>query len=129
MTDRLTLDYRLPKGRLAPFFEALARGEALAARCTCCGCVQFPPANACPRCGSAGADWCRLGGDARLLHRTETPDAAFALVRFHGADTAALVRLTDRTARGREGRLVAATEEAPALTLALTAETDEDCHV
>ena len=121
MSERLTLDYRLPKGRLTPFFEALQRGEALASVCEACGFAHFPPALACTRCGSAAFAWRRLSGAASILQRTDTPEQAFALVRFAGADNAALVRLVARERKSSSGILVAAADEAPGLTVALTA--------
>ncbi|MBD3624537.1 MAG: hypothetical protein HUJ24_03990 [Rhodobacteraceae bacterium] len=125
MKRRLVLDYRLPTGRLAPHFEALARGQALGWQCGTCRNTAFPPALTCAACGSAGGGWVPLSGRAAVQHRTETPDAAFALVRFDGADTATLVRLTNPDLKTTRGRLVPPETDA-GLWLALEEPEDED---
>ena len=93
MHRRLQLDYRLSAGRLAPWADALSEGRALGRRCDGCGKVSFPPLRRCA-CGSGDASWQELSGKAEILHRTAGPEEAFALVRFKGADTLAVVRLT-----------------------------------
>lgn len=119
MTHRLTLDYQLPKGRLAPYFDALQRGEAMAEVCGACGRIQFPPAGRCGSCGASAMAWQPLPGSARVIYRTDTIEAAFALVRFDGADNAALVRIKDRQADAPTGRLLPASGSAPGLVIAL----------
>ncbi|MSU91218.1 hypothetical protein GE300_16670 [Rhodobacteraceae bacterium 2CG4] len=126
MKRRLCLDYTLPTGRLRPHFEALAQGRALAARCADCARVAFPPALTCAACGGSGIDWVPLAGSAKVLHRTDTPGAAFALAAFDGAAGAALVRLADAAAAGRRGQLVPPKDNDAGLWLALEEAEDDD---
>ena len=102
---RLTLDHCLPKGRLTPYFEALARGKALGERCGSCGRVQFPPGGICGHCDAAELAWTELSGAAVVIHRTDTPDRAFALVRFEGARNSAVVAVANPDVLSRRGRL------------------------
>lgn len=124
MKRRLQLDYTIPRGRLAPHFAALAEGSALARRCDC-GHVAFPPALTCAACGAQEGDWITLSGAACIQFRTDTPDAAWALARFEGADTAALVRLTTPDLTTLRGRLVPPQDHA-GLCLALEETEDDD---
>lgn len=94
MRKRLQLDYRLSAGRLAPWADALSKGRALGRRCDGCRRVSFPPLRRCT-CGSDEASWQELSGEAEIVHRTAGQEEAFALVRFEGADTLAVVRLAD----------------------------------
>lgn len=119
MSHKVTLDYDLPKGRLAPYFEALARGRALSESCDACGRVQFPPSGACGACGGQAMTWKPLSGVADVLHRTDTPDTAFALARFLGADNAALVRIENTGVVTLRGQLRAAAGEAAGLAIEL----------
>ncbi|WP_323764486.1 zinc ribbon domain-containing protein [Marinovum sp.] len=123
MKRPLQLDYNIPRGRLAPHFEALAQGRALALRCSC-GHVAFPPALTCAACGAHDGDWVALSGQARIEHRTDTPGAAWALARFAGADTAVMLRIATPELTTRRGHLVPPEHHA-GLWLALE-ETDDD---
>ena len=105
-TRRLTLEHSLPKGRLNPYFEALAQGTALAECCGSCDRVQFPPGGICGQCGAADLAWTGLSGTAVVIHRTDTPDRAFALVRFEGARNSAVVAIANPDVRSNRGRLV-----------------------
>ena len=127
MKRSLRLDYTLPKGRLAPHFDALAEGRALAWRCVC-GHVAFPPGLTCVACGARDGQWIELGGTARVEHRTDTPEAAWALARFDGADTAVMVRIKTPELTTSRGHLVPPEEDA-GLWLALEETEDENRSV
>ncbi len=119
---RLTLDHRLPKGRLTPYFEALARGRALAERCGSCGHVQFPPGGICGHCDASELAWIELSGAAVVIHRTDTPDRAFALVRFEGARNSAVVAVANPDVLSGRGRLATSPGNVQGLTIELTDE-------
>jgi len=120
MKYRMVLDYTIPEGTLAPYFDALRRGEAAASRCRACGHVAYPARILCARCGANGPDWTTLRGTARVVHRTgRGDDAGFALVRFDGADTLATVALHDPASRAATGTLLPADGERPGLRLKL----------
>ena len=110
MRKRLQLDYRLSAGRLAPWADALSKGRALGRRCDGCRMVSFPPLRRCA-CGSGDASWQELSGEAEILHRTAGPEEEFALVRFRGADTLAVVRLVDVGKGETNGYLKAQADE------------------
>ena len=122
---RLTLDHSLPKGRLTPYFEALAQGKALAECCSSCGRVQFPPGGICGRCDAADLVWTSLSGDAVVIHRTDTPDRAFALVRFEGAKNSAVVAIANPDVRSSRARLVISPASALGLTIELNGKGNE----
>lgn len=112
----MTLEYTLPPGWMSPYVEALREGRAMARRCTDCAAVSFPPLRCCP-CGCAKADWTDLPGTATITHRTDGTDGSFALVRFDGAETQAVVRLQDLPPTEASGRLRPLTHPLPALIL------------
>jgi uncharacterized OB-fold protein len=118
-----TFEYAHPLGALAPYFEALAEGRALGAKCSRCAKVWFPPRIVCT-CGEATA-WEHLSGTGTIEVLTKGPgtvplsttsgDLVFALVRFDGADNLALVRCeaTATLGAGMRGRLTRATARGP----------------
>lgn len=120
MKYRLDLDYSIPLGDLAPYFDALARGEALASICNKCGVVAFPARAACADCPDAGIGWQRLEGTAQLMFRTQGQAGDFALVRFTGASTNSTVGLINPEQKSSVGKLVASPKDAPGLWLKLT---------
>ncbi|MDB6177731.1 hypothetical protein PAF17_09430 [Paracoccus sp. Z330] len=102
----LHLDYAQPTGRLASHFGALARGNAMAWLCAGCGHVAFPPSLTCGSCGARDGAWIALSGRATLIQRSDMQGAAYALVRFDGADNAALVRLKNPEITTQRGALL-----------------------
>ena len=92
MKRRVELDYSLGEGWLAPWLEGLRQGKAVASTCGACGAAQFPPLRICPACRVPSDGWSALGGGATILFRTIGTDGDFALVRFDGAEGAALAR-------------------------------------
>ncbi len=122
---RLTLDLCMPKGRLTPYFEALAQGKALAECCGSCDRVQFPPGGICGHCGAADLTWTALSGTAAVIHRTDTPDQAFALVRFEGAKNSAVVAVANPDVQSNRGRLVISSASAQGLTIELQGKGNE----
>jgi len=107
LSVRLTLDYRHPLGGLAPFFEALKKGEALAA---CCGAeVYFPPR--LPADGQPPS-WVKLSGQGTVVALTRgNAEAAgappiCALVAMDGATNMAVGRVNAPGAPLRPGSRV-----------------------
>ena len=98
----LSLRYDHGLGDLAPYFEALGQGRAMARRCTVCGHVWFPPHAVCPEDAQA-CEWLELDGTGTVVSATQTrsrlpfmeteQDYIFALVSMDGADNAAFGRL------------------------------------
>lgn len=118
MQHRLVLDYTLSAGRLRPWLDGLRTGQAVALSCDACGRASFPPRRRCA-CGAAASDWITLPGTATIVHRTDGPQASFALVKFDGAAALTTVRLQDPARRGARGHLVAAPDGPPAQLLAV----------
>jgi uncharacterized OB-fold protein len=54
----------------APYWEAAARGELVAASCKACGHARMPPTPFCPRCHHQGIHWVRLSGLATVYSYT-----------------------------------------------------------
>ena len=122
MKHRLTLDYRLGEGALAPYLDGLREGRAEAHQCRNCQRVTFPPERACV-CAQGSGDthtWTTLAGTADIIHRTGGPEGAFALVRFSGADNSAIGRITNPGVEGDKARLIAAAGDLPGLMLEIT---------
>ena len=98
----LSLRYDHSLGELAPYFNALGKGRAMARRCVACGHVWFPPHASCPR-DSRPCEWLELDGTGTIVSvskiRSRLPfaetdqDHVFALVNMDGADNAAFARL------------------------------------
>ena len=93
MKHQLNLDYTIPVGDLAPYFDALQDGKALASECSGCGHVAFPARTQCGACGDADSKWKPLTGVGQILFRTDGGSGSFALVKFDGADTSSTVAL------------------------------------
>lgn len=95
---RIELDYAYSLGELAPYFDALKNGEALASRCPECGAVNFPPRLVCDRDGQK-AKWRELPGTGVVVEVTtgfdsDGNDVSFALISMDGAGNSALGRLS-----------------------------------
>ena len=95
----LTLRYTHSLGGLAPYFEGLTDGRAVAAHCTACERTWFPPRLGC--CSTAGAvRWTTLAGTGRIMAGTNgggtlpfgggAAGEGLALVALDGADNLAL---------------------------------------
>lgn len=89
---KLTLDYQLTPGWLQPYTEGLSQGQAISWCCSACERTSFPPVRTCT-CGQTNGAWITLAGTARVIHYTFGQDGEFALARFDGADTSAVVKL------------------------------------
>lgn len=126
MKHRLTLDYTIPTGDLAPYFEALQLGKALASHCRTCGGVAFPARTHCAHCGAGGMRWQPLTGLARVVLRSEGPSGCFALVQFDGASTCSTVAILNPEQETLFGYLTAPIGDAPGLWLKLTDEIGGD---
>jgi uncharacterized OB-fold protein len=119
MKRRLTLDYTLGEGFLAPYLDGLRQGVARAGRCAACGRVALPPEPVCD-CGARDPAIVALAGKATIIFRTTGADGDVGLVRFDGADSHSLARLDgfDHQTRGRiapsaDAALVLTPEVAP----------------
>jgi len=72
----------------APFWERLAAGEFVVARCASCKRLTFPPQQQCRGCGAADLRWQPVSGRARVYSATVVhaapamfaPAAPYALV-------------------------------------------------
>ena len=95
----LTLRYTHSLGGLAPYFEGLAAGHAVAAHCPLCGRTWFPPRLGC--CSQAGpVRWTTLVGKGRIVAGTTGGGSlpfgggpageGLALIALDGADNLAL---------------------------------------
>lgn len=100
----LALDYTLHPGWMAPYVDGLQEGRAVARRCASCATTTFPPQRICP-CGATQAAWITLKGRAEITFRTSGSDGTFALAKFDGADTSAVVRLQDLASDQTRGTL------------------------
>ena len=95
----VTLRYTHALGNLAPYFEGLSVGHAIASFCTVCGQTWFPPRLGC--CSRAGpVQWKTLDGTGRIVAGTNgggtlpfgggPAGEGLALVALDGADNLAL---------------------------------------
>ena len=121
----LTLRYTHSLGGLAPYFEGLTAGRAVAAHCTACGRTWFPPRLRC--CSTAGAvHWTTLAGTGRIVAGTNgggtlpfgggPAGEGLALIALDGADNLALGwvdGLGDVPPEGAKVRLVTAGTHPP----------------
>lgn len=98
----LTLRYTHALGALAPYFDGLAAGRAVASVCAACGRTWFPPRPGC--CSRADAvQWTTLTGAGRIVAGTSGGGAlpfgggpageGLALIALDGADNLALGRV------------------------------------
>ena len=111
----LTMHYAHPLGEIAPYFQGLEKGLAVAARCPTCKRTWFPPRLLCPEHGRATA-WTELSGRGRIvgvsLSETVLPFGAekarraFLLVAMDGAENAAFGRLDGDPDSARVGMAV-----------------------
>ena len=95
----ITLRYTHSLGGLAPYFEGLEEGRAIASTCATCGRTWFPPRlGCCSRAGPIG--WTTLDGAGRIVAGTNgggtlpfgggPAGEGIALVALDGADNLAL---------------------------------------
>lgn len=112
----LSLTYDLAPGWLAPYINGLRAGQAVAARCTGCDRVSFPPLRICP-CGGRATLWANLPGTASLRFRSTGSDGDFALVAFDGASGLAVARLDGFGPDAQHGQISAANGPRPGLVL------------
>ncbi|SOH92199.1 Rubredoxin-like zinc ribbon domain [Monaibacterium marinum] len=120
MKHHLGLDYTIPVGDLAPYFEALQAGNALASACGKCGHVAFPARAQCGACGATDLRWKPLTGRAQILFRTDAASSSYALVKFDGADSSSTVGLCNPEQKTSSGRLAVPIGDAAGLWLTLT---------
>ena len=95
----VTLRYTHSLGRLAPYFEGLAAGRAVASSCAGCGRTWFPPRLGC--CSRTDPTrWTTLAGTGRIVAGTNgggtlpfgggPAGEGLALIALDGADNLAL---------------------------------------
>lgn len=116
MKLRLTLEYDLAEGWLAPYIAGLRDGRAVAACCMDCKAVSFPPLRVCA-CGGRQSTWVALEGTAKVIWRAMGADGDFALVRFNGAATASVARVELMAPSETAGRIAPAATERPGLVI------------
>ena len=121
----LALRYTHALGALAPYFEGLAAGCAVASACPACGRTWFPPRLGC--CSRAGAvQWTTLAGTGRVIAGTNGGGAlpfgggpageGLALIALDGADNLAIGWVDgfgDEPPEGARVRLVPASGHRP----------------
>lgn len=121
----LSLRYAHALGALAPYFEGLAAGRAVASVCAACGRTWFPPRPGC--CSRADAvQWTTLTGAGRIVAGTSGGGAlpfgggpageGLALIALDGADNLALGRVDGfggEPPTGARVRLVASGRQPP----------------
>lgn len=99
---QLTLRYSHALGERSPYFAELVRGRLVTTRCLACGRSSVPPRLVCT-CGSDKFEWIQLSGTGTVeactvtsvilpAHQGGSARESFLMVRFDGADNAALVR-------------------------------------
>lgn len=108
----LTLRYAHPLGELAPYFQGLNTGRAIATRCPTCARTWFPPRLSCPEHGTATV-WADLSGHGRIVgvsiadstlpFGAETARRAFLMVALDGAENLAFGRFAGDPAAARVG--------------------------
>ena len=98
-TIDLTLRYTRALGALAPYFDGLTAGRAVASVCAVCGRTWFPPRPGC--CSQAGSvQWTTLAGAGCVVAGTSgggklpfgggPAGEGLALIALDGADNLAL---------------------------------------
>ncbi|MBC6407676.1 MAG: hypothetical protein GDA40_05895 [Rhodobacteraceae bacterium] len=117
MKHRISLDYDLAEGWLAPWTQGLRKGEAVASRCSACGTARFPPLRRCPDCRVPSDGWVTLSGRATVVWRTTGADGDFVLAQFEGADGAAVLCADHLPRDAAMGRLRASGDGPLALEL------------
>ena len=108
----LTLRYAHPLGELAPYFQGLDAGRAIATRCPTCARTWFPPRLSCPEHGAATV-WTDLSGKGRIVSVSiadstlpfgaETARRAFLMVALDGAENLAFGRFAGAPDAARAG--------------------------
>lgn len=58
------------QGPEAAYFANLREGIFALQRCMHCGAIEFPPKDACSRCGGAGLEWQAQPGDGEIYSCT-----------------------------------------------------------
>lgn len=111
----LCLRHTHPLGELAPYFQGLLAGRAIAARCPICRNAWFPPQLDCPL-HRQGIEWIELPGSGRLVDVTTTQTIlpfgrealrrAFVLVALDGAENLAFARFAGPPQEASVGRPV-----------------------
>lgn len=125
MKHQLNLDYTIPSGDLAPYFESLEAGKALASKCEGCGAVAFPARAQCLSCDGKAMHWHPLSGAAQVIFRTDGAKGSFALVRFEGADTQSTVAIANSEQRSDFGKLTKPVKDALGLWVKLERRNDD----
>ena len=106
MKRRVTLEYALGEGWLAPWRDGLRQGKAVASTCSTCDEAQFPPLRVCPKCRVPSDGWRTLTGRATVLFRTNGTDGDIAMVQFDGASGATIAR-SEALPQGASGAVLA----------------------
>lgn len=113
----MVLEYTLGEGWLSHWLDGLREGRAIGSSCSACDDVQFPPLRVCPNCRTLSDGWKELSGGATILFRTDGTDGAFALVRFDGARSSAIVGAGGLPPGATRATLAPCPEDPPVPTL------------
>ena len=93
---KIHLKYTHNKGHLSPYFDAISKGIALCNLCPQCHIKTFPPRLCC----NTIYNFIEIPNTAHIIHRTNTPSTAFALVQFEGCDNMAMVQILNPDTQG-----------------------------
>ncbi len=110
---QLNLTYQHGSGYLAPYFEGLLEGRAIASHCPTCGRKRFPPRPVCPH-DRTQTEWSRISGNGVVVSvtsvHTALPFAAAA------ADFKFVLVAMDETENAVFGRMQTAADDVAAGT-------------
>lgn len=93
---KIHLQYTDNKGKLSLYFNAIGIGKALCNQCPQCHTKTFPPRLCC----EGTYNFAEIPNTGRIIHRTNTPDSAFALVQFQGCINMAMVHILNPDTQG-----------------------------
>ena len=96
--------------------SGLSEGKAIALKCSQCEKSSFPPQRICD-CSSSKNEWIELSGNANILVKTSGVDGDFAIAKFEGSHTSAVVRLKGFNKDEMNGKISSCDPSQPSLNL------------
>lgn len=112
----LNLKYTLPKGAYESYFTALSQGQVMVQVCHQCKKQYFPPRFCC----DGPFEFIVGNNRATVQYRTDTPDYAFALMRFDECNNCAIVAIANPDSTEKQGVLVPPPDDNLGLWVRLT---------
>ena len=94
----------------------LSEGKAIALKCIQCEKSSFPPQRIC-ECSSSKNEWIELSGKANILVKTSGVDGDFAIAKFEGSDSSAVVSLKGFKKDEMNGKISSFDPSQPSLNL------------